>query len=47
MKRTLYTDGVEVDESDLDNTENTKIDEILLTRTELSRFGVKIGRAHV
>lgn len=43
MKRTLYTDGVEVDESDLDNTENTKIDEILLTRTELGRFGVIEG----
>lgn len=43
MKRTLYTDGVEVDESDLDNTEDTKIDEILLTRTVLGRFGVVEG----
>ena len=43
MQRTLYTDGVEVDESDLDNTENTKISEILLTRTQLSRFGVIEG----
>lgn len=43
MQRTLYTDGIEVDESDLDNTENTKVSEILLSRTQLSRFGVIEG----
>lgn len=43
MKRTLYNDGVEVDQSDLANTETTKIDEILATRLALGHFGVIEG----
>lgn len=43
MKRTLYTDGVEVDASDLINTETTKIDEILATRRNLARYGIIAG----
>jgi len=43
MKRTLYNDGIEVDGSDLKNTEDTKIDEILLTRKNTSRYGVIDG----
>lgn len=43
MKRTLYNDGVEVDQADLQNTESTKIDEILSSRKARSRFGVISG----
>src|SRR6266404_3789873 len=43
MQRTRYTDGIEVDASDLNNTESTKIAEILKTRTSLERFGVIEG----
>src|SRR5881396_2912522 len=43
MKRTRYSDGIEVDASDLNNTETSKIDEILKTRTNLERFGVIEG----
>lgn len=43
MKRTVYNDGVEVDASDLNNTEQTKSDEILLSRRTGSRFGVIEG----
>lgn len=43
MKRTLYNDGVEVDASDLTNTETSKVDEILLTRRVTSRYGVVEG----
>lgn len=45
MRRTVYTDGVEVDQSDLTNTESTKISEILLTRNTLGRYGVIEGLA--
>lgn len=43
MQRTLYHDGIEVDESDLNNTENSKIAEIIVTRTSSTRFGVIEG----
>lgn len=43
MKRTLYTDGVETDASDLANTEDSKIAEILASRKNFSRFGVVSG----
>jgi hypothetical protein len=43
MERTLYTDGVEVDASDLTNTEDTKVEEILLTRQVTTRYGVIDG----
>lgn len=43
MKKTFYHDGIEVDETDLNNTEDSKIDEILKTRTLTSHFGVIEG----
>jgi hypothetical protein len=43
MERTLYTDGVEVDASDLTNTEDSKVNEILLTRRIAARYGVIDG----
>lgn len=45
MKRTLYHDGIEVTEEDLRNTEDTKIEEILKTRTVNAHFGVLDGLA--
>jgi hypothetical protein len=43
MKRTLYIDGVEVDASDLNNTEDSKVDEVLLTRRVTAHYGVVDG----
>lgn len=43
MQRTIFNDGIEVDQSDLNNTESSKIDEILLTRQSNTRFGVIEG----
>lgn len=43
MERTVYQDGVLVDQSDLRNTEDTKSAEIRLTRTSISHFGVIEG----
>lgn len=43
MERTLYIDGVETDASDLTNTEDTKIEEILLGRRTVARYGVIDG----
>lgn len=43
MKKTFYHDGIEVDETDLNNTEDTKIDEILKSRGITSHFGVIEG----
>jgi len=43
MNKTLYTDGVEVDASDLQNTENTKSQEIILSRQSVAHYGVIEG----
>lgn len=43
MERTRYSDGIEVDQSDLRNTEDTKVNNILQTRIDLQHFGVVEG----
>lgn len=43
MERTRYRDGIEVDQSDLNNTEDTKVSNILFTRKDLQHFGVVEG----
>lgn len=43
MQGSLYQDGILVDQSDLQNTEDTKSTEIRKTRTTLGRFGVLSG----
>jgi hypothetical protein len=43
MERTRYRDGIEVDQSDLTNTETTKSTNILMTRKDLEHFGVVEG----
>lgn len=43
MDRTLYNDGIVVDASDLTNTEETKIQEILVTRRTNGHYGVANG----
>jgi len=43
MERTRYKDGIEVDQSDLINTEDTKSANILISRKDLQHFGVVEG----
>lgn len=43
MERTRYSDGIEVDQSDLRNTEDTKAKNILQSRIDLQHFGVVEG----
>lgn len=43
MKRTIYRDGIEVDASDLNFTESSKIEEILQSRRAGFRYGVIRG----
>ena len=43
MERTRYRDGIEVDQTDLKNTEDTKSSNILSTRVDLQHYGVVNG----